>query len=111
MCLSSNVHTGATASLADHPFPHFLRLGYRVTLNTDNRLMSRTTLTDEYALAVEHFGCSLEELERIALNSMRSAFSPYFDRIRIIEERVRPGYAALGSGLGGHEWPSFRRPK
>ena len=89
------------------PLPHFLRLGYRVTLNTDNRLMSRTTLTDEYAIAVEQFGCSLEELGRITLNSMRSAFFPYFDRIRIIQERVRPGYAALGSGLGGHEWPSL----
>ncbi len=111
ICLSSNVHTGATHSLVDHPFPHFLRLGYRVTLNTDNRLMSRTTLTDEFGIAVESFGCSLEELERITLNGMRSAFSPYFDRIRIIEERIRPGYAALGSGLGGHEWPSFRRPR
>ena len=70
ICLSSNVHTGATPSLAQHPFPHYMRKGYRVTLNTDNRLMSRTSMTDEYMLAVEHFGCSIDDLEKVAINAM-----------------------------------------
>jgi adenosine deaminase len=106
MCISSNVHTGATPSIAEHPFPHFLRAGYRVTLNCDNRLMSDTSMTREFELAVQEFGCTLEELERITLNGIRSAFLPYRERVRVIEERVRPGYAALGSSLGGREWPT-----
>jgi len=104
ICLSSNVHTGATPSFDEHPFPHFLRQGYRVTLNTDNRLMSRTSMTDEFHLAATRYGCTIEDLERITLNGMRSAFYPYRDRIRIIETRIRPGYAELGSRLGGQEW-------
>lgn len=95
ICLSSNVHTGATPSLAQHPFPHYMEKGYRVTLNTDNRLMSRTTMTDEYMLAVEHFGCTLDQLEKITINAMKSAFSHYDERIKVIFERIKPGYAAL----------------
>ncbi|MFN0242654.1 MAG: adenosine deaminase [Planctomycetota bacterium] len=99
MCLSSNVHTGATPSLAAHPFPHYRAKGFRVTLNTDNRLMSRTTMTDEYALAVEHFGCDLDDLEKIAINGMKSAFAHYDERIRIIFDRIKSGYARLRSEL------------
>jgi adenosine deaminase len=95
VCLSSNVHTGATASLAAHPFPHYLRNGFRVTLNTDNRLMSRTSMTEEYLLAVEHFGCSLDDLEKITINGMKSAFAHYDERIRLIFDRIKPGYAKL----------------
>ena len=83
------------ASLAQHPFPHYMRKGYRVTLNTDNRLMSRTSMTDEYMLAVEHFGCSIDDLEKVAINAMKSAFAPYDERIKLIFERIKPGYAAL----------------
>ena len=98
-CLSSNLHTGSIRDLADHPFPYFLREGYRVTLNTDNRLMSRTTMTDECMLAVEAFGCDLTDLELIAIQSMKSAFYPYADRVRLIEDRIRPGYADLRQRL------------
>ena len=95
VCLSSNVHTGATPSLEEHPFPYFLRQGYRVTLNTDNRLMSRTSMTKEYQLAVDTFGCNIHELERLSMNAMRAAFAPYAKRCRIMAEIIRPGFAAL----------------
>jgi adenosine deaminase len=95
VCLSSNVHTGAAHSLAAHPFPHYMKKGFRVTLNTDNRLMSRTSMTDEYMLAVDTFGCTLDNLEKIAINGMKSAFAHYDERIRLIFERIKPGYAKL----------------
>jgi adenosine deaminase len=97
ICLSSNVHTGAAHDLEHHPFPHYMRAGYRVTLNTDNRLMSRTAMTDELMLAVDHFGCTLEDLEKITINGMKSAFAHYGERIKVIFERIKPGYAALRS--------------
>jgi adenosine deaminase len=95
VCLSSNVHTGATPSLEEHPFPRFLEKGFRVTLNTDNRLMSRTSMTNECLLAVHHFGLSLADLEKLAINGMKSAFAHYDERIRVIFERIKPGYARL----------------
>ncbi len=100
ICLSSNVHTGATASLGEHPFPVLQELGFRVTLNTDNRLMSRTTMSEEYALAVEHFGCSLDDLETLSVNGMKSAFAHYDERCRLIFDRVKSGYSALRRELG-----------
>jgi adenosine deaminase len=99
ICLSSNVHTGATPRLEQHPFPHYLAKGYRVTLNTDNRLMSRTSMTQECMLAVEHFGCTLDQLEKLAINGMKSAFAHYDERIALIFERIKPGYAKLREEL------------
>ncbi len=99
-CLSSNVHTGAVPSLSEHPFRLFFDQRFRVTLNTDNRLMSRTTLSDEILLAVEHFDCTLADLEKIAINGMKSAFVHYDERVRIIFERIKPGFQALRDELG-----------
>ena len=99
VCLSSNVHTGATASLAEHPFPLFLEKGFRVTLNTDNRLMSHTTMSEEYALAVQQFGCGLDTLERLSINGMKSAFAHYDERCRIIFERIKTGFGTLRAEL------------
>jgi adenosine deaminase len=99
VCLSSNVHTGATPTLAEHPFPHYLANGYRVTLNTDNRLMSRTSMTDEYMLAHEQFGLTLDQLEKITINGMKSAFAHYDERIQVIFERIKPGFQALRASL------------
>ncbi|MDA1264298.1 MAG: adenosine deaminase [Planctomycetota bacterium] len=93
VCLSSNVHTGATDSLEEHPFPYYLREGYRVTLNTDNRLMSATSMTKEFQIAHQTYGCGLQELERVTVNAMKAAFHPYTDRVRLIEEAIYPGYA------------------
>jgi adenosine deaminase len=95
ICLSSNVHTGATPALPEHPFPRYLEKGFRVTLNTDNRLMSRTSITEEYRLANATFGTTLDQLEKITINGMKSAFAHYDDRIRVIFERIKPGYARL----------------
>ncbi|MEM7310698.1 MAG: adenosine deaminase [Planctomycetota bacterium] len=95
LCLSSNVHTGATPSMEQHPFPLFLDLGYRVTLNTDNRLMSRTTMTQEYTIAVETFGCTLDDLELLTLNGMKSAFAHYDERCRLIYDGVKARFEKL----------------
>ena len=99
VCLSSNVHTGAAPSLAEHPFRTYFDQGFRVTLNTDNRLMSRTSVTEEYALAVEHFGCSLAELEKLSINGIKSSFAHFEERLRMIYDRVKAGYAALRAEL------------
>lgn len=95
VCLSSNVHTGAARSIKEHPFLVFMDQKFRVTLNTDNRLMSRTTMTDECMLAVTNFGLDLAALEKIAINGMKSAFAHYDERVRVIYDRIKPGYAAL----------------
>lgn len=80
VCLTSNVQTRAARSLEEHPLPTYLRRGLNVVLNTDNRLMSGTTLTDEYELASQRLGLDLDDLVRIALNGFESAFLPWNDR-------------------------------
>ncbi len=100
VCLSSNVHSGATETLADHPFPIFQRLGFRLTLNTDNRLMSRTTLSEEYHLAVQAFGLDFDDLETLSINGMKSAFAHYDYRCRMIYERIKRGFNSLRNEHG-----------
>ena len=73
------------------------REGYRATLNTDNRLMSGVTMTDEFRVAHETFGCGLADLERVTVNAMNAAFHPYAERHRIIDERIAPEYRALAA--------------
>ena len=86
ICLTSNVQTRAAASYATHPFREYFRRGLNVVLNTDNRLMSGVTLTDEYVHAAHEIGFSFDELSRVALNGFESAFLPYDDRRRLIAE-------------------------
>jgi adenosine deaminase len=93
ICLTSNVHTGAVRSLDEHPFGFFYRYRYRVTLNTDNRLMSGITLTDEYRTAADVFGLDLSDLERLSTNAMKSAFMPYKQRVAFIYDVLKPGFA------------------
>jgi len=95
MCPSSNVHTGAAASLADHPIDLLSRLRFRVTVNTDNRLMSGVTLSGEFAALAETFGYGLDDMEWFTLNAMKSAFCHFDERLRLINEVVKPGYARL----------------
>ena len=76
ICLTSNVQTHATASYGAHPLRQYYDLGVNVVLNTDNRLMSGTTLTDEYAHAATDLNFSFDELARMALNGFESAFVP-----------------------------------
>lgn len=97
MCLSSNVHTGAVRSMAEHPFRLYFERGFRVTLNTDDRLMSDTSMTKEFGIAVEEFGLGVKDLEKITINAMKSAFSHFDDRIALIYGKIKPGYAALHS--------------
>jgi adenosine deaminase len=98
ICLTSNVDTGAVKSIEEHPFGVFFRYKFRVTLNTDDRLMSNTTMTKEFKLAQDVFKLSLEDLEKITINSMKSAFIPYKKRIDLIYNVIKPGYKkAYGS--------------
>ncbi len=95
MCPTSNVHIGAAASVAEHPIDLLRRLRYRVTVNTDNRLMSGVSLSSEFAALDEAFGIGLGEMEWLTINAMKSAFAPFDERLRIINEVVKPGYAHL----------------
>jgi len=95
ICLISNVHTGATPSVAEHPFKIFHQEKFRVTLNTDNRLMSNTTMTREFEVAAETFGLTLDDFEKITINAMKSAFLLYDQRCDIIYSVIKPGYAKV----------------
>ncbi len=95
MCPSSNVQTGAAKSIAEHPIGELRRRHFRVTVNTDNRLMSATSMTREMALLVEAFGYGWADLQWFTINAMKSAFIPFDDRLRIINEQIKPGYAQL----------------
>ena len=102
ICLTSNVHTGAVRHIAEHPFGVLYKYRFRVTLNTDNRLMSGITLTDEYRTAAEIFGLTLNDLERISINAMKSAFAPYKQRVALIYDVIKPGFAAQKSNQAGN---------
>lgn len=95
MCPTSNVNTGAATSIAEHPIGLLRQLRFRVTVNTDNRLMSDVTLTDELMNLQEAFGYTLNDMEWLTLNAMKSAFWPFEQRLRIINEVIKPGYAKL----------------
>ena len=93
VCPTSNVHTGAAASIAEHPIGMLRDLRFRVTMNTDNRLMSNTSLSQEFALCSEAFGWGWGDLQWFTLNAMKSTFWPFNDRLRIINEVIKPGFA------------------
>ena len=99
ICLLSNVHTGATPSLEQHPFKTLFKEKFRVTLNTDNRLMSNTTMTREFEAASETFGLTLDDFEKISINAMKSAFLPYDQRCDLIYKTLKPGYAKVREKL------------
>jgi adenosine deaminase len=95
MCPSSNVQTGAAESVALHPVSLLRALRFRVTINTDNRLMSGTSMTREMSLLAHEAGWTLEDLRWATINAMKSAFIPFDERLAIIDDVVKPGYAAL----------------
>ncbi|HLR99098.1 MAG TPA: adenosine deaminase [Mycolicibacillus parakoreensis] len=95
MCPSSNVQTGAVASIAAHPFDLLARARFRVTVNTDNRLMSDTTMSKEMLVLAETFGYGWSDLERFTINAMKSAFIPFDERLAIIDDVIKPRYAVL----------------
>jgi adenosine deaminase len=102
ICLLSNVHTGATPSLEQHPFKILYQEKFRVTLNTDNRLMSNTSMTREFEAAAQTFGLTLDDFEKITINAMKSAFLPYGERCNFIYKVLKPGYAQVRQQLKNH---------
>ncbi|MEZ4386590.1 MAG: adenosine deaminase [Candidatus Krumholzibacteriia bacterium] len=100
LCLASNVQTRAVSTLQDHPIGRYLEAGLRVTLNTDNRLVSDTTVTNEYALAVEAFDLDLDDVLGLVLNGFKAAFLPLADKRRLIEQ-VLAEFDALGARFSG----------
>jgi adenosine deaminase len=95
MCPTSNVHTGAAKSLADHPIGLLTDLRFRVTVNTDNRLMSDVSLSGELTALAETFGYGWDRLQWFTVNAMKSAFIGFDERLALIDDVIKPGYAAL----------------
>jgi adenosine deaminase len=95
MCPTSNIQTGAVASIAEHPIGKLAALRFRVTVNTDNRLMSGTSMTHEMSELVKAFNWNFQDLQRVTINALKSAFIPFEERLAIIEEIVKPAYAAI----------------
>ena len=99
ICLLSNVHTGAVDKLENHPFIKLYREKFRVFLNTDDRLMSGTNLTKEYLTAAELFGISLDDIEKLNINAMKSSFLPHDQRLHYIYNVIKPGYLKMKENL------------
>ena len=97
MCPSSNIQTGAATSLAEHPIGTLTALRFRVTVNTDNRLMSDTSMSTEMGKLVEAFGYGMDDLRWFTINAMKSAFLPFDERLDIIEQQIKPAYAVLSA--------------
>ena len=97
LCPTSNLQTGAAKNIEQHPIGILAKLRFRVTLNTDNRLMSQTSMSHEMTEVVRAFKWDLAELQRVTINGMKSAFIPYPERLEIIEKIIKPGYAAIAS--------------
>jgi adenosine deaminase len=95
MCPTSNLQTGAADSIAEHPIGLLKRLGFRVTVNTDNRLMSGTSMSLEMQKLVDAFDYTLTDLRWFTINAMKSAFLPFDERLEIINGRIKPTYAGL----------------
>ncbi|MET9918150.1 adenosine deaminase [Streptomyces sp. NPDC059605] len=97
LCPTSNLQTGAAASYAEHPIGLLRKLHFRATVNTDNRLMSGTTMSNEFEKLTETFGYTLDDMQWFTVNAMKSAFIPFDERLAMINEVIKPGYAELKS--------------
>jgi adenosine deaminase len=97
LCPTSNLQTGAAKTIATHPIGALAKLRFRVTINTDNRLMSRTSMTNEMVEVVKAFDWTFQDLQRVTINALKSSFIPFEERLAIIEEVVKPGYLAIAS--------------
>ncbi len=98
MAPTSNVQTGAAGSIAEHPIGLLAALRFRVTINTDNRLMSGCSMTSEMAALSEAFGYGWDDLQWFTVNAMKSAFLPFAERLELIETVIKPGYDRLRAG-------------
>ncbi len=99
ICLLSNVHTGAIDKLENHPFKKLNEMKFRLSLNTDDRLMSGTTMTNECMLATEYFGLNLDDIEKLTINAMKSAFIHNQERLDYIYKVIKPGYLKMKEKL------------
>jgi len=97
VAITSNLDTSAYPSADRHPFGALYRAGFTVTLNTDNRLMSRVSLSDEYALAADTFDLTPADLSEITVNGLEAGFGDWPTRRRLIDDVVRPAYASVVS--------------
>lgn len=102
MCPSSNLQTAAVdgTAITDHPIGVLKELGFRVTVNTDNRLMSNTSMSHEFTLLSDAFGYDLNDLRWFSVNAMKSAFLPFDERLDLINRVIKPGYLALAAETG-----------
>lgn len=100
LCPKSNVDTGAAESIAKHPIGLLRKLNFRVTLNTDNRLMSDTSMTKEMFWLAEAFNYTLKDFEWLTINSLKSSFIPFDERLAIINDVIKPGYQKIKTELG-----------
>ncbi|ANW18484.1 adenosine deaminase [Streptomyces clavuligerus] len=97
LCPTSNLQTGAVGSYADHPIGLLRRLHFRATVNTDNRLMSGTSVSQEFERLTEAFGYSLDDIQWFTVNAMKSAFIPFDERLAMINDVIKPGFSELKS--------------
>jgi len=97
LCPSSNLQTGAADSYAAHPIGLLRRLHFRATVNTDNRLMSGTSMSREFEHLVEAFDYTLDDMQWFSVNAMKSAFIPFDERLAMINDVIKPGHAELKS--------------
>jgi adenosine deaminase len=93
MCPTSNVQTGAAPSIAAHPLRLLRQLSFRVTVNTDNRLMSQVTLSSEFHRLATEFGYGWSDVEWLTINAMKSAFASFDERLHLINTVIKPGFA------------------
>jgi adenosine deaminase len=98
MCPTSNVQTGAVASIRDHPIGLLREMLFRVTVNTDNRLMSGVSLSSEFRALSDAFGYGWADVEWLTINAMKSAFAPFDERLRVINTVIKPGFAQVRAG-------------
>jgi adenosine deaminase len=89
ICLKSNFHTKAVPDIRNHPIDFYIDYGLRVTINTDNRTISDTTVTDEYMLAINELKLDYPTIKYVILNGFKSAFLPYKERVRLINETLQ----------------------
>ncbi len=95
VCPTSNVNTGVVNSIAEHPIDQLINLRFRVTLNTDNRLMSGVSMSSEMAALVDAFDYGWDRLRWLTVNAMKSSFLPFRERLQLIEQVIKPRYAPL----------------
>ena len=95
LCPTSNVHSGAATSIEEHPIRLLMDLRFRVTVNTDNRLMSATSLSKEFMQLVDAFGIGWSQIGRLTTNAMKSAFIPFDERLELLERVIWPAYVEL----------------